>query len=104
MGTSGDDSRNNPLGLLSADMSWLQLLLTCVVGVVGLQRCTRAVSAVFLFVWRQYLRPAKPLASFGEWAVVTGATDGIGRAYCDVLAAAGAPTLLPRRASAATSC
>lgn len=38
---------------------------------------------------RYILRPELCLKHFGEWAVITGATDGIGRAYCEQLAARG---------------
>ena len=49
----------------------------------------RAVLAVLHFLWVYALRPGKDVKSFGEWAVVTGATDGIGRAYCEELARKG---------------
>jgi len=35
------------------------------------------------------MRPAKKLTKYGKWAIVTGATDGIGRAYCFELAKRG---------------
>ena len=44
-------------------------------------------------VWRYFLRPGKDLRKLGSWAVVTGATDGIGRALCDVLARKGTAAL-----------
>jgi len=45
------------------------------------------VSYVLLsFVYRHFLRPAKRLRRYGTWAVVTGATDGIGRAIAFELA------------------
>lgn len=37
-------------------------------------------------VWRYFLRPGKNLRGYGKWAVVTGATDGIGKAFCEELA------------------
>jgi nucleoside recognition membrane protein YjiH len=74
---------------------WLQLAVTAVVVVVGLHHCVRATSAAIMFLWRQYFRPSKSLSTFGEWAVVTGATDGIGRAYCDKLAEQGMLLRLP---------
>ncbi|KAJ7557120.1 hypothetical protein O6H91_05G111800 [Diphasiastrum complanatum] len=38
-------------------------------------------------VWVAFLRPGKNLSkTYGTWAVVTGATDGIGRAFCFQLA------------------
>lgn len=44
--------------------------------------------------WRQYLqrrvrRPQNLLARYGPWAVVTGATGGIGLQFVEVLAAQG---------------
>jgi len=38
------------------------------------------------FLYRWYLRPAKNFTKHGKWAIVTGATDGIGRAYAFELA------------------
>ena len=32
-------------------------------------------------IYKYFLRPSKNLKKLGEWAVVTGATDGIGKAY-----------------------
>jgi hypothetical protein len=45
--------------------------------------------AVDLFFWRQFIRRGKSLKKYGSWAAVTGATNGIGRAYCDELAKQG---------------
>ena len=36
-----------------------------------------------------FLRPGKDIRQYGPWAVVTGGTDGIGRAYADTLAKKG---------------
>uniref|UniRef100_A0A6A7FRW9 Short-chain dehydrogenase reductase acting with nad or nadp as acceptor n=2 Tax=Hirondellea gigas TaxID=1518452 RepID=A0A6A7FRW9_9CRUS len=33
-------------------------------------------------VFRSFLRPGKNLKKYGKWAIVTGATDGIGKAFC----------------------
>ena len=43
------------------------------------------------FLWAYFLRPGRDLKSYGSWAVVTGATDGIGKAYAAALAKKGAP-------------
>eukprot|EP01023_Acetabularia_acetabulum_P003116 TRINITY_DN11331_c0_g2_i2.p2 TRINITY_DN11331_c0_g2~~TRINITY_DN11331_c0_g2_i2.p2 ORF type:complete len:305 (-),score=48.65 TRINITY_DN11331_c0_g2_i2:174-1088(-) len=40
----------------------------------------------FNFLYRHFLRPALELKKFGSWAVVTGSTDGIGKAYAFELA------------------
>lgn len=55
------------------------------------------------FLWRQFLRPAKSLKKYGKWAIVTGATDGIGREYCNFLAKQGARDRPPRHLSALRS-
>jgi hypothetical protein len=56
---------------------------------LGLVQLCRIGLAVDLFFWRHFIRPAKKLKKYGSWAAVTGATDGIGRAYCDELAKQG---------------
>jgi hypothetical protein len=43
---------------------------------------------VAFFVY--FVRPGKKLKQLGDWAVVTGATDGIGKAYAAALAKQGA--------------
>lgn len=49
----------------------------------------RWAASVLQFVWAYFLRPGRNLRKYGEWAVVTGATDGIGKAYCEQLAKQG---------------
>eukprot|EP01026_Neomeris_dumetosa_P041343 TRINITY_DN34256_c0_g2_i3.p1 TRINITY_DN34256_c0_g2~~TRINITY_DN34256_c0_g2_i3.p1 ORF type:complete len:305 (-),score=26.55 TRINITY_DN34256_c0_g2_i3:217-1131(-) len=47
-------------------------------------------SRFLLFIWRQFVRPPVDLKrQFGSWAVVTGSTDGIGKAYAYELAKRG---------------
>jgi 17beta-estradiol 17-dehydrogenase / very-long-chain 3-oxoacyl-CoA reductase len=47
-------------------------------------------NALARWVYAAFLRPARPLRRrYGEWAVVTGATYGIGRALVFCLAASG---------------
>mmetsp|Transcript_4901 Transcript_4901/g.5693 ORF Transcript_4901/g.5693 Transcript_4901/m.5693 type:complete len:324 (-) Transcript_4901:151-1122(-) len=66
-----------------------------VLGIGTLMTVFSAVGALFLSVkifyallafYKIFLRPEKNLKKFGEWAVVTGATDGIGKAYAFALA------------------
>merc|ERR1719491_1973644 len=45
-------------------------------------------------LYQYFLRPAKKLTKFGKWAVITGATDGIGKAYATALAKKGMSVLL----------
>jgi hypothetical protein len=44
---------------------------------------------VLRFSYVYFLRPGRDLRAYGSWAVVTGATDGIGKAYCHALAKKG---------------
>eukprot|EP00911_Craspedida_sp_UC1_P002466 UC1_evm1s1835 len=48
-------------------------------------------------LWAAYLRPSKNLKKYGTWAVVTGATDGIGKGYAKELARKGLNLLLISR-------
>ncbi|KAK3144442.1 hypothetical protein QOZ80_4AG0313130 [Eleusine coracana subsp. coracana] len=54
----------------------------------GLLVTARAAWRLSLWLYAAFLRPARPLRRrYGSWAVVTGATDGIGRALAFRLAA-----------------
>merc|ERR1712137_783134 len=44
-----------------------------------------------------FIRPGKNLRNYGEWAVVTGASDGIGKAYAGEFARAGLNVVLISR-------
>lgn len=59
------------------------------VGVKGLQ--------FLLFLYRIVLRPQANLKQFGQWAVITGCTDGIGKAYALQLAKKGLNVFLISR-------
>jgi len=48
-------------------------------------------------IYKAFLRPGKNVAKFGKWAVVTGATDGIGKAYAMALAKKGMSIVLISR-------
>ena len=75
------------------DTSDIQLqALSCLILVVcpiGLLYSLSLLGKVAQFCWRQFLRPSKNPKQYGEWAIVTGSTDGIGREYCNFLAKAG---------------
>mmetsp|Transcript_46836 Transcript_46836/g.69656 ORF Transcript_46836/g.69656 Transcript_46836/m.69656 type:complete len:323 (-) Transcript_46836:137-1105(-) len=60
---------------------------------VALGYAYRAVRAIY----KTFLRPGKNLKKLGEWAVVTGATDGIGKAYSIAMAKKGINILLISR-------
>jgi 17beta-estradiol 17-dehydrogenase / very-long-chain 3-oxoacyl-CoA reductase len=48
-------------------------------------------------IYAHFLRPGKKLRKYGKWAVVTGATDGIGRALCVEFAKQGLDVVLISR-------
>jgi len=49
------------------------------------------------FFYVYFLRPRKNLKNFGKWAIVTGCTDGIGKAIAEELASKGHPLILISR-------
>jgi 17beta-estradiol 17-dehydrogenase / very-long-chain 3-oxoacyl-CoA reductase len=52
------------------------------------------------FVYKSFIRPGKDLKKLGKWAVITGATDGIGKAYAMALAKKGMNIVLVSRTEA----
>ncbi len=65
--------------------SWLSQCFS----LIGLIVVLRLVLTITKGIWVYFLRPGQNLRKLGSWAVVTGATDGIGRALCDNLARKG---------------
>ncbi|TVU11386.1 hypothetical protein EJB05_44971, partial [Eragrostis curvula] len=73
----------------SMEFTRAQSALVLAFAAVGLLVNARAAVRVALWLYAAFLRPAKPLRRYGAWAVVTGATDGIGLAIAFRLADAG---------------
>ena len=79
---------NSLLESIDSSNPWQVGLVLLVLG-LGLFKCAQATSRLLCFLFRHFVRPASKMTKYGKWAIVTGATDGIGREYCDYLAQQG---------------
>jgi 17beta-estradiol 17-dehydrogenase / very-long-chain 3-oxoacyl-CoA reductase len=66
---------------------------------LGLVVALKLAFAFISFVYRLTLRPPVNLSKYGSWAVVTGSTDGIGKAYALALAKHGLNVFLISRSN-----
>lgn len=75
------------VNLVNADATaaWAGIVLVGLGAFVSINKITAALT----FVYQHFLQPPINPKRLGPWAVVTGATDGIGKAYCQVLAKKG---------------
>lgn len=65
--------------------------------VMGALLAARVALRFLGLVYKFFLRPSKSVRSFGQWGVVTGATDGIGKALAMELARKGVNVVLMSR-------
>ncbi|KAJ8639572.1 hypothetical protein MRB53_016266 [Persea americana] len=66
-------------------MSTLELLAKT----IGFIAIFKIPISLIKWVWIAFLRPSKNLKEYGSWALVTGSTDGIGKALACELASKG---------------
>jgi len=64
---------------------------------IGALVTTSIIWKVLISTYKTFLRPGKKLKKLGKWAVITGATDGIGKAYAMALAKQGISIFLISR-------
>lgn len=83
--------------LQSLESPWSGALVTAslILGFFQIAKFTYSVATAV----GQLVAPSRKLRSYGQWAVVTGATDGIGKAYCMELAKRGMSVFLLSRTS-----
>jgi len=73
---------------------WIPYQIVFAVGVVTLVRILLMSIRAF---WATFIRPSKNLLRYGEWCVITGATDGIGKAFAFEMARKGLHIILISR-------
>ncbi|KAJ8773674.1 hypothetical protein K2173_005920 [Erythroxylum novogranatense] len=64
---------------------------------LGLFYLLKLVLGFFSWVWVIFLRPPKNLKNYGSWVIITGSTDGIGKALAFELASKGLNLILVAR-------
>lgn len=78
---------------MATTMEWADFLLvtTCTLGFISL---SKSLIHFVRWVWVMFLRPPKNLKHYGSWAIVTGSTDGIGKALAFEMASKGLNVVL----------
>ncbi|KAL6518776.1 Very-long-chain 3-oxoacyl-CoA reductase 1 [Orobanche hederae] len=79
---------------LKSQPTWLLLLIS-----LGSLFLLKLSPSVLKWIYVHFLRPAKNLRKYGSWALITGATDGIGKAFAFQLSRKGLNLVLVGRNS-----
>ncbi len=67
----------------------LQSLILISIATLGFLSLCNHLVKFLTWVWVMFIRPPKNLKDYGSWAIITGSTDGIGRALASELASKG---------------
>jgi len=70
-----------PGGMSPAELDAVARKITIAFAAVGIIYVGALIAKLFTYTIA-WVRPGRKLRKYGQWAVVTGATDGIGKAYC----------------------
>ncbi|KAG5520727.1 hypothetical protein RHGRI_033340 [Rhododendron griersonianum] len=75
----------------------LQSLILIAIATLGFISLCNHLAKFLTWVWVMFLRPPKNLKQYGSWALITGSTDGIGKALALELASKGLGLILVGR-------
>lgn len=75
----------------------LQSLIIIAIAISGFISLCNHLAKFLTWIWVMFLRPPKNLKHYGSWALITGSTDGIGRALASELASKGLGLILVGR-------
>ncbi|XP_028779037.1 very-long-chain 3-oxoacyl-CoA reductase 1 [Neltuma alba] len=82
--------------MVGMTMEWPEIFIVAT-SALGFITLSKALIYFARWVWVMFLRPPKNLKTYGSWAIITGSTDGIGKAISLELASKGLHIVLVGR-------
>ncbi|XP_074319047.1 very-long-chain 3-oxoacyl-CoA reductase 1-like [Silene latifolia] len=74
---------------MATSLTDLQKQLLLIICTIGFFTFTKQILKFIKWVWVMFIRSPKKLTNYGSWALITGCTDGIGKALASDLASDG---------------